>query len=91
MERTTESINNVRVDKAIYIENELTFTINQNEDGVLNCIVNGNNFSVSNYYQPNVSTNINFFNTNFDIQIVNDVLNEIDEIVAEYNTSTETE
>lgn len=91
MDRTTESINNIRVDKATSGDYQLTFNIVSKTEGLESISVTGLKndeyiFSVVKNFLPSVNSSVNFANGNFDFTILQAVMNEIDEIETELDS-----
>lgn len=89
MTRTTESINNVRIDKANHAGYDLAFTITTKTNGLASITVNGSKngeyiFAVSKTIHPSSNISVNFYKGNYDFQIVMDIFTEIMEIEAEF-------
>ena len=92
MNRITESINNVRVDKAVSGDYAVTFTITQTANGLDNISVIGTKndayaFSIT-YNALTSATGINFA-TAFDFVIAQAVMNEIEDIKTELELTAE--
>lgn len=87
MERTTESVNNVRTDRATSGDYNLTFTITEKTTGLETINVTGTkngiySFSI-NHNVISTSTGVNFIK-DFDFAITQLVMDEIEVIKGEY-------